>query len=253
MPLVGTRPATDFEHGPLIRQVAGDPWVLERVQMLQVMYEIEQSAMTSLLPPALHPTIPPTLVVTVMRVPESPVGPFVLAEAKAGCRSGARPRALSVRAYCDSAAACEVLAARWGYPVHPAAVEFAKRYDRSWATVRTGGRTVLEAHLVDPEAISGSDIQYLATLNVARIERDGAILPRLIQVDPEYRFHSADRGHPELPAFEGEAFGLPGAAVNWPVSASYAVADVSMPELRYLVDPGKPPLLAVERLQAARA
>ena len=97
MPLVGTRPTADFEHGPLLRQPGGEPWVLPRALILQVMYEIEQGAMTSLLPPALHPTIPPTLVVTVMRAPESPVGPFTLAEAKVGCRSGARPRALSVR------------------------------------------------------------------------------------------------------------------------------------------------------------
>jgi hypothetical protein len=248
MPLVGTRPTSDFEHGPLLRQPGGEPWVLPRAQILQVMYEIEQGAMTSLLPPALHPTIPPTLVVTVMRAPESPVGPFTLAEAKVGCRSGARPRALSVRAYCDSAAACEALAARWGYPVHPAEVVLAKRYDRSWGAVRIGGRTVLEAHLVDPEAISGSDIQYLATLNTARVERRGEAVPRLIQVDPEYQFHSADRGMPELLAFDAEAFALPGAEPYWPVSASLAVADVAMPELRYLVDPAKPPLAAVERI-----
>uniref|UniRef100_UPI002ADE85CB hypothetical protein n=1 Tax=Tepidiforma sp. TaxID=2682230 RepID=UPI002ADE85CB len=89
---------------------------------------------------------------------------------------------------------------------------------------------------------------YLANLNAARIERSGEVVPRLIQVDPEYRFHSADRGRPELKAFDAGAFGLPGAQPYWPVSASYAVADVSMPELRYLVDPAKPPLLAVERI-----
>lgn len=249
MPLVGTRPTTDFEHGPLLRP-GGEPWVLPRVQILQVMYELEQGAMTRLLPPALHPTIPPTLVVTAWRVPESPAGPFTLAEAKVGCRSGARPRALSVRAYCDSAAAREALAARWGYPASEADIDFARRYDRSWVTVRAGGRTVLDAHLVDPEAISGADIQYLATLNTARVEREGTAAARLIQVDPEYQFHSADRGMPELLAFDGEAWGLPGADPYWPVSASYAVADVAMPELRYLVDPAKPPLAAVERLHA---
>jgi hypothetical protein len=248
MPLVGTRPTTDFVDGPLLRPVAGEPWVLPRVQILQVMYEIDQGGITSLLPPALHPTIPPTLVVTAWRATESPVGPFTLVEAKAGCRSGARPRALSVRAFCDSEPAREALAARWGYPVAAAEVAFARRYDRCWVTVAEGGRVVLDAHLVDPEAISGSDIQYLATLNTARVERGGQVVPRLIQVDPEYQFHSADRGEPKLLAFDGAAFGLPDADPYWPVSASYAVADVAMPELRYLVDPAKPPLAAVERL-----
>jgi len=73
-------------------------------------------------------------------------------------------------------------------------------------------------------------------------------VPRLIQVDPEYQFHSADRGMPELLAFDAEAFALAGAEPYWPVSASLAVADVAMPELRYLVDPAKPPLAAVERI-----
>ncbi len=222
--------------------------MLERAQILQVMFELEQGGMTNLLPPALHPTIPPTLVVTVMRAPESPVGPFTLAEAKVGCRSGARPRALSVQAYCDNRAACDALASRWGYPVAPAAVTLKRRYDRCFASVELDGQVVLDAHLVDPEAISGADIQYLAVLNTARVERDGGVVPRLVQVDPEYRFHSADRGRPELKAFVGEAFGLPGAEPYWPVSASWAVADVSMPELRYLVDPAKQPLAAVERL-----
>ncbi len=249
MPLTGTRATTDFEHGPLL-QPGGDPWTLPGVQVLQVMYELEQAAMTSLLPPALHPTIPPTLVITAWRVPESPAGPFTLAEAKVGCRAGARPRALSVEAFCDSAEARGALAARWGYPVRDAEVEFGRRYDRCWVTVRSGGRIVLDAHLVDPEAISGNDIQYLATLNTARVERDGATVARLVQVDPEYQFHSADRGMPELLAFDGEAWGLPGAEPYWPVSASFAVADVTMPELRYLVDPAKPPLAAVERLHA---
>lgn len=248
MPLVGTRPVADFASGPLLSQPTGEPWVLEGAHILQVMYELDQAAMTSLLPPALHPTIPPTLVVTVVRAPASPAGPFVLAEAKVGCRSGARPRALSLRAYCDAPAAAELLAARWGYPVVFTEVEMKKRYDRCWATVALDGATVLDAHLANPEPISGNDIQYLANLNAARIERGGEVVPRLIQVDPEYRFHSADRGRPELRAFDAEAFGLPGAQPYWPVSASYAVSDVSMPELRYLVDPAKPPLLAVERL-----
>lgn len=248
MPLVGTRPLSDFASGPLLQPPAEEPWRLLGVQILQVMYEIDQSGMTSLLPPALHPTIPPTLVVTAWRVPESPAGPFALVEAKVGCRSGARPRALSVRAFCDSAEAREALTARWGYPLAPADIGFVRRYDRCWVTVAEAGSLALEAHLVDPLAISGGDIQYLATLNAARVEREGRVVPRLVQVDPEYQFHGAERGVPELLVFEGEAFGLAGAEPYWPVSASYAVADVAMPELRYLVDPAKPPLAAVERI-----
>ena len=48
--------------------------------------------------------------------------------------------------------------------------------------------------------------------------------------------------------FDAAAFGLAEANPVHAVSASYAVADIAMPELRYLVDPSQPPLKAVERL-----
>ena len=71
---------------------------------------------------------------------------------------------------------------------------------------------------------------------------------RLVQVDPDYVFRSADRGKPQLEAFDAAAWKLEGARTNWPVSASYAVADITMPALRYLVDPVKVPLALVERV-----
>jgi hypothetical protein len=248
MPLVGTRPVADFASGPLVTDPATERWELPGAGILQLMYEIDAAGMTSLLPPALHPTIPPTLVFTVTNVPESPAGPFVLAEVKVGSRSGARPRGLLVRAYCDSAAAVGALSSRWGYPLTQAGCMFAKRYDRIEGSVRLGDRAILALTLLNPDPISGNDVQYLANLNVARMVREGAEAPRLVQVDPDYAFRSADRGKPQLGVFDPEAWGLPGASPSFAVSASYCVADISLPEIRYLADPAKDPLNAVERL-----
>ena len=248
MPLVGTRELAAFDSGPLVTDLGGEPWTLPGAGILQIMYEIDAEAVTSLLPPALHPTVPPTVVCTITNVPESPVGPFVLAEAKVGCRSGARPRGLSLGAFTNSPEAARALSTRWGYPLKLAECSLTKKYDRIVGVVEAGGRAVLDMTLMNPEPISGNDLQYLAILNVARIQRDGAELPRLVQVDPDFTFRSADRGKPMLEQLDAEAFGLNGARPVWPVSASYAVADISMPELRYLVDPSKPPLVSVERL-----
>lgn len=248
MPLVGTRPVADFAAGPLVTAPATERWELPGAGILQLMYEIDSACMTSLLPPALHPTIPPTLVFTVTNVPESPVGPFVLAEVKVGSRSGARPRGLLVRGYCNSAAAIDALASRWGYPLARAECTFAKRYDRIEGAVHISGRPILELTLLNPDPISGNDVQYLANLNAARTIRDGGEVPRLVQVDPDYAFRSADRGKPQLGAFDPGAWGLAGASPSFPVSASYCVAGISLPEIRYLVDPAKDPLTAVERL-----
>jgi hypothetical protein len=247
MPLVGTRPAASFENGPLVTEPQTESLTIASCGILQVMYEIDADAMTSLLPPALHPTIPPTVVFTVTNVPDSPAGPFVMAETKVGCRSGARPRGLLVNGFCSTPQAAQALAARWGYPMTAADVTFGKRYDRIQGTVNLNGKTVLDILLMNPEPIAGNDIQYLANLNVAKITRDGAVVSRLVQSDPDYTFRSADRGKPMLEAFDAEAFGLPGAVPIYAVSASYAVADIAMPELRYLVDPAKNPLAAVEK------
>lgn len=251
MPLTGTRDLTPLVSlAPTVPSLDVEQWELPGAQILQLMYEIDDSAMTSLIPQALHPTIPPTLLFVVTRVPESPVGPYVLAEVRVGCRSGARPRAFLARGYCDSADAIEALGQRWGYPLRQADVRLAKRYDRVDATVTVEGRTVLDMSLVNPEPISGGDIQYLANLNLARVVRSGVEAPRLIQVDPDYVFHTADRGRPRLNAFDADAWELPGANPYHPVSASFAVADITMPNLRYLVDPAKSPLEAVERIGA---
>ncbi|MBA4180832.1 MAG: hypothetical protein C0506_09610 [Anaerolinea sp.] len=249
MPLVGSRNLSDlFRAAPLVSVASEDRWQLPGAQILQLMYEIDDAQMTALIPPALHPTIPPTLVFTVTRAPESPAGPFVLAEVKVGARSGARPRGFLARGYCDSAEAMKALGNRWGYPLLQAQVTLDKRYDRIRATVKAGGATVLELTLLNPEPISGNDLQYLANLNLARVTRDGSALDRLVQVDPDYVFRSADRGKPQLDAFDAAAWQLAGAKPIHAVSASYAVADITMPVLRYLVDPVKPPLQAVERL-----
>ena len=248
MPLVGTRELTAYDSGPLVSSLHTDRWELAGCGILQIMYEIDASAVTSLLPPALHPTVPPTVVLTITSVPDSPAGAFTLAEAKIGARSGARPRGLLLGGFCSTAQGVSELSTRWGFPLQQANVTLTKKYDRVVGSVEANGTTVLEMALMNPEPIAGNDIQYLAGLNVAKIQRDGQTLPRLIQFDPDYTFRSADRGKPNLVTFVAEAFGLTGATPVWPVSASYAVADITMPDLRYLVDPAKPPLLAVEKL-----
>ncbi len=249
MPLVGTRSLASLAAGaPLMPSLDAERWELPGARILQLMYEIDDGGMTSLIPPALHPTIPPTLVFTVTQFPESPAGPFVLGEVKVGARSGARPRGLSLQAYVSTPQAAKELATRWGYPVAVGDCRMVKRYDRVHASVEVDGQTILDITMMNPEPISGNDVQYLASLNLARITRDGAEQLRLIQVDPDYTFRAADRGQPVLGAFEPAAWKLDGARTNHAVSASCTVADITMPALRYLVDPDKTPLTAVERL-----
>ena len=92
MPLVGTRELAAFDNGPLASETADGKARPRRLRHPPGdVRDQTRSAVTSLLPPALHPTVPPTIIFTFTKVPDSPAGPFVLAEAKIGARSGARP------------------------------------------------------------------------------------------------------------------------------------------------------------------
>ena len=250
MPLVGTRDfASLAAEAPLVASLDTEQLELQNASVLQVLYEIDSGAMTGFIPPALHPTIPPVLFMTVTSVPDSPWGPFALAEVRVGCRQGARPRALSVRAICNSAAASDALASRWGFPCVPGDVSFERGYDRAHAVASTAADgLVLEMSLRNPDPIGGGDIQYISSLHLARVRRGGEEAVRLVQIDPDFAVSKADRGRPELHACRPGAFGFEGAVPTHAVSASVTTCNITLPTLRYLVDPVKPPLTAVERL-----
>lgn len=252
MPLTGTRDLTDLSGtAPLLSGLNTEPWELKGAQHLQLHFELGGSR-TTLLPPALHPSIPPTLLFNVTDVPDSEVGPFTLATVRVGCRAGARPRGLLVRAYCDSVAATSVLRERWGFPVDLADVTFEPGYARAGMSVAVDGATILDADLLDPQPITGADVQYLASLNLARVARDGGEKTLLLQVDPDYTFDRAQRGRPRVRVFDADAWNLPGASAAHPISASLTTVDITLPRLRYLIHPERDPLSAVERLPEAQ-
>jgi hypothetical protein len=250
MPLVGTRNfASLAAEAPLVPSLDTQPLELANASVLQVLYEIDAGGMVELIPPALHPTIPPTLFINVTSVPESPWGAFALAEVRAGCRQGARPRAMAVRTICNSEAAAAALAAGWGFPCVLGEVTLERGYDRAHAVVSTrADGVVLEASLRNPDPIGGGDIQYISSLHLARVVRDGEEKVRLVQVDPDFAVSKADRGRPELPVCRPGAFGFDGATLTHAVSASHTTVNITLPTLRYLVDPAKSPLTAVERV-----
>ena len=248
MPLTGTRDLSAIAaSAPLLTSLDTEPWELKGAQHLQIHYELGGDRQ-ALLPPALHPSIPPTLLVNVTHVPDSEVGAFTFATVRAGCRAGARPRGLLVRGFCDSAAATAVLRERWGLPLDLADVRLDPSYARAAASVTLDGAAILAGELVDPQPITGADVQYMATLALARVAREDGEQALLLQVDPDYTFDRAQRGRPRLTAFDADAWGLPGATAAHPISASLTTVDVTLPSLRYLIHPERDPLRAVERL-----
>src|SRR2546423_180342 len=147
-----------------------------------------------------------------------------------GCRAGVRPRRFLLSAVVDNPTAGAALSDRWGFRIEPGTPVLRTYHDLVEATVERDGATILRIGLNTPEPISGGDVQYVANMNPANTPEGF----RLVQVDPEFTFHKADRGRPSLSDFDAGAWGDDRVRPVYPVSASSAVADIKLPKIRYI-------------------
>lgn len=248
MPLYGVRDVSPMlDHAPVIERLDAEPVTLPGVEILYMQVEIDGDSNLSLLPPALHPTIPASATFIFWKCAEGPLGAFTLAQVRVGCRAGVRPRGFLVGSYCDSAEASEALRSRWGYNCRPGIVRLRRNYDRVTGSVVSADETILQVSLIDPQPMSGAEVMYTANMQLARI-REGEPRDRLVQVDPEYTFRRTDRGRPVIDAFVPGAWAAEGLRPNYMISATAVLADVTLPRHRYLVDPNKPAMQGTENL-----
>jgi hypothetical protein len=251
MVLTGTR-----DTAPLLANAATIPhfdaeaWKIEGVELLQILFEVDDVDRESLVPQALHPTIPPAAIFTVARYPDSPVGPFLLAQVKVSCRAAALPRSFSLRAYASTRAAADALGTNFGYSCMVGDVRLSRFHDRVVGEVQADGHELLHASLIDPEPISGGDVQYVATMNLAK-KPDGTRGPRpvLVQVDADCTFHKAERGRPQIDAFDQGAWQATGVTPVYPMNATFTTIDGGFPAIRFIADPDKPAVTGTTKLR----
>lgn len=156
-----------------------------------------------------------------------------MAQTRIECRSGLRLRAFLVCAVVDNAAAAEALGKRWGFSTRAGQIELHRHYDSTRAAVVTNGRTVLDLIVSDPDPLSPADLQYVGNVNLAHTPRG----VRLVQVEPRYQIHRVERGRPRVVTFDGAAWGNADVQPVHPVSASFAVADITIPRIRFVCRP----------------
>ena len=109
----------------------------------------------------------------------------------------------------------------------------------NWIFTTEAGR-ILDVEVKDPLPISGFDVQLTASVNLAKAPHDGETKPWLIKVDPDFAIRRADRGQPRLIKFDAEAWAADGVIPVYPITGAYLVTDITLPKLRYLMDPAKP-------------
>lgn len=222
-------------RAPTMPSLDPEPVTFEGIEVLQAAFEMSYASRQATLPPGLHPTTPPLMVVLAWRVPESAWGPFTMAQVRVSCRSGVRPRGFVAGCLVDTDAAASELSARWGFPTRVAPVRLERRYD---CTVLDAGAG-LAATGLDPDPLGAGDVQYSVTSTLAHTPRG----LRLVQVEPEYELTRVERVRPRLDRFDDAAWGGLGLAPRHPVSASIGVGALSIPRLRFV---SRPDVMAFE-------
>ena len=252
MPLFGKQDVQAVvTRAPLMNGFGTEAWELKNAEILHLAFEVVEGPAEWLIPPALHPSIPPYVTLSVARFPTSPAGPFALAQVRLVVRAGIRPRAYLLGAYTNSAQAAAELRARWGFTIGLGTITLQARHDRVIGQVVREGQTILEMELENPEQISGADVTYLDSLHLARVIENGKETPVIVQVDPEYVFHSAQRGKPRLISLQADAWGGNGCLrCTNPMHATFCYCDTDLPKLRFGMDPSAPAVQGSRRLAA---
>lgn len=229
--LVGTADPSRFERdAPALAGFDTKPLELRDCVFVQALTEIESGPMCAMLPPALHPTLPPVVGFGAYQATDSEWGPFRFAQLRIECRSGLRPRGLLVAAVVDSERARRGLAERWGFRALAGRIELERAYDATRLRVERGGTCWLDLVIRAPQRLGASDTQFVSSLHPAQTPRGF----RLVQVDLEHAVRRAERGRVELAAFDASAWGEPTIRPTLPLPGVVGRADVSLQPIRFV-------------------
>jgi len=230
---------------PSLATLRPAPWKLAGAELLQLTFEIEETPADALIAPALHPSIPPYAAFSVTRFPESPVGPFSLAQVRVIARAGIRPRGYLLGCFVSTPKAAAALRKGWGFPALVADVSLTSRHDRIVGRVDRDGDTLLHIELEDPELIDGGAVVLTDNLHLVRGPGDELLI---VQIDPEHVFHRAERGRPELLVFDPAVWNAEGLHPTDPIAAVACLTDTDLPSLRFAMDPVRPATEGTRRL-----
>ncbi len=250
MPLFGQlNLQTVLSRLPEMQDFETEPWELLGADILHLAFEVGQERADASLPRAMHPAVPRYVTCIISYFPQTPVGPFHLAQLRLMGRAGVHPRGYVLQAYTDTPAATQALRQRWGFPADTAdEVTLRTHYDRVFATVVQGGQKILEAALSQSETVSGADIQYIASVHLAQVTGIDPPGPRLVQVDPRYTLHKAERGRPVLHYLDEAAWHCVGFSVVNTVVGSFTTVDTDLPQIRFVMDPEMPVVQGTTRV-----
>ncbi len=232
--LSGTTPAADLaEHAATMPDFDAPPAELGSATFVQALFELRYATRTEMLPPGLHPTNPPTASVLAWKVGESPWGSFSLAMIRIGCRSGVRPRGLTIRCVVTTTEAARALARGWGFPTVVGGVCVDRRYDSTAVAVTIEGAPVLAVESAAHAPLAPGDVQISETVNLAHTPRG----LRLVQAEADVRLVEVERISPRVAALDASAWGQPRLDPYRRVAGVVGSGSITLRPLRYVCRP----------------
>lgn len=213
---------------PTITSWSDEDLVLGSVECFQLIAEMRSTAREAVLPPALHPTIPPSLTIQAWTVGDSPWGPFSMVHTRVSCRAGVRARGFTTAATATVPEAAAGLADRFGFPVRVGPVRLRRHYDG--VDLEADG---LRIAALDPTPLGSGDVQYTGTLNLATTPKG----LRLVQVESHHSGDRVERVKGRIVDFEPAAWGDALLSPYHVVSTSIALETITMPAVRFVCRP----------------
>ena len=220
---------------PSIKTLKPEAWTLKGVRTMEARCEIKTAPGDLLVPPSLRPCMPAYCSIVVSRIPDSPVGPFGLAEVRVAARVGPRPTFFLLNSFCDNEAARKELSSRWGYRVAAGEVAIRNEHYRAVGTVTAGGKQVMEFLLSEREPLPGTRFNQLPTVNLCTL--DGK--PILAGLSIESNFSDNDKGNQHI-TLDTAAWHAPGLRLLNPTAATVGVTDWTLGHIEFTVDTAQP-------------
>ena len=235
-------------HAPEIAAFGAEPIQLTGVTGLSLVAELRRPAREAVLPPGLHPIVPPAMSLLAWDVTESPWGPFAAAFVRVVCRSGARARTFCVGAAASTEAATAGLRGELGFPAQHAEVALRRHYDEVDLKVMApndGSAPMLSVSALDPDPLGLTDVQHVGSMNLAHT----TLGLRLVQIETRHAPNRNERLAARIDSFDAAAWGQPLLDPYWVVSCSVSLEDIEIPPIRFVCDPAKPAAEGTERVQ----
>ena len=141
------------------------PWQIEHARVVQVTYEVEQSAALAVMPEDVTRPVPCYARIFILEAADGPAGPFALAALLVGGRFRMLPRNILVRGVVGGPV--DAVAGAFGSPYVSGAMEIAREGASLTATVRDGDDLVAEVTLPALRAIDPAMLRWDAWLGFA--------------------------------------------------------------------------------------